>query len=216
MSTSLLPDLSSKIYPYDLDSSYQYSIIDHFDRLPDSILLIVFNKIDDIKALGRCCVVSRRFHGLVPQVDNVVVRVDCVISDDDTSTAVVTDKSRAAGVFANLIRFVFSGIVKPIQTLGKKEVSDGSWISSAFEEPYGPHAFIGFCCALNVLEEFVQSRYDLLVTRWKLSISHRYCAVYFLMEDIGFCFVTLDQHKLQVDAPIFTRPVTRVMQLTTE
>ncbi|OVA19966.1 hypothetical protein BVC80_1447g8 [Macleaya cordata] len=92
--------------------------IDHFDRLPDSLLLIVFNKIGDVKALGRCCVVSRRFHGLVPQIDNVVVRVDCVISDDDASaTATSSDKTR--GVFSNLIRLVFGGIVKPLQALGQ-------------------------------------------------------------------------------------------------
>ncbi|KAL5716286.1 hypothetical protein ACHQM5_018001 [Ranunculus cassubicifolius] len=90
---------------------------DDFDRIPDSLLLIVFNKIGDVKALGRCCVVSRRFHGLVPQVDNVVVRVDCVISDDDSNTAVATtDKTK--GVFTNLVRMVFGGIVKPLQAIG--------------------------------------------------------------------------------------------------
>ncbi|KAJ4965595.1 hypothetical protein NE237_017444 [Protea cynaroides] len=46
--------------------------INHFDSLPNSLLLIVFNKIGDVKALGRCCVITHRFHGLVPQVDNVV------------------------------------------------------------------------------------------------------------------------------------------------
>lgn len=92
--------------------------IDHFDRLPDSLLLLVFNKIADVKALGRCCVVSRRFHTLVPQVENVVVRVDCVISDDDSSSSsAASDKSR--GPFWNLLRLVFGGIAKPIQTLGQ-------------------------------------------------------------------------------------------------
>uniref|UniRef100_A0A3Q7F1Y6 F-box domain-containing protein n=1 Tax=Solanum lycopersicum TaxID=4081 RepID=A0A3Q7F1Y6_SOLLC len=41
--------------------------MDHFDRLPDSILLFIFNKIGDVKALGRCSVVSRRFNSLVPE-----------------------------------------------------------------------------------------------------------------------------------------------------
>ncbi|KAK8495555.1 hypothetical protein V6N13_092975 [Hibiscus sabdariffa] len=93
--------------------------IDHFDRLPDSILLLIFNKIGDVKALGRCCLVSRRFHSLVPQVENVVVRVDCVISDDDCSPSSSSDKSRAAGPFSNLFRLVFGGIVKPLQALGQ-------------------------------------------------------------------------------------------------
>ncbi|KAK9088400.1 hypothetical protein Scep_027482 [Stephania cephalantha] len=96
--------------------------IDHFDRLPDSILLIVFNKIGDVKALGRCCVVSRRFHGLVAQVDNVVVRVDCVVSDDDPSSSSLArlgscDKSRS--VLSNLVRVLLGSIIKPIQALGQ-------------------------------------------------------------------------------------------------
>ncbi|KAL5097026.1 hypothetical protein RYX36_001353 [Vicia faba] len=105
------PSNPNRIYPY-------FPQIDHFDRIPDSLLLLVFNKIGDVKALGRCCVVSRRFHSLVPQVENVVVRVDCVISDDDSnSSATSSDKSR--GPFWNLLRLVFGGIAKPIQTIGQ-------------------------------------------------------------------------------------------------
>ncbi|GER36754.1 F-box family protein [Striga asiatica] len=70
---SIRSDLRGRIFP---------EPIDHFDRLPDSVILLIFNQIGDVKALGRCCVVSRRFHDLVPQVDNVVVRVDCVAPPD--------------------------------------------------------------------------------------------------------------------------------------
>ncbi|KAF9683737.1 hypothetical protein SADUNF_Sadunf04G0045500 [Salix dunnii] len=94
------------------------SKIDHFDRLPDSLLLFVFNKIGDVKALGRCCVVSRRFHSLVPQVDNVVVRVDCVISDDDTSSSSsIKSHSSSSSGFSSIFRLVFGGISKPFQAL---------------------------------------------------------------------------------------------------
>jgi hypothetical protein len=97
------------------------SKIDHFDRLPDSLLLFVFNKIGDVKALGRCCVVSRRFHSLVPQVDNVVVRVDCVISDDDTSSSSSSIKSHSSSSsgFSSIFRLVFGGIYKPFQALSQ-------------------------------------------------------------------------------------------------
>lgn len=112
--SSVRPDLTTKVYPEPSSSDE----IDHFDLLPDSILLLIFNKIGDVKALGRCCVISRRFYTLVPQVENVVVRVDCVISDDDASSASgSSDKSR--GAFSNLFRFVFGGIVKPLQALGQ-------------------------------------------------------------------------------------------------
>ena len=78
-STLLLrPDLSSKIHPkqpkqeqkqekeqeQEQEKDFTFLGIDHSDRFPDSLLLLVFNKIGDVKALGQCCVVSRRFHCL--------------------------------------------------------------------------------------------------------------------------------------------------------
>ncbi|KAI3680918.1 hypothetical protein L6452_35697 [Arctium lappa] len=125
MMSSLLPDLTTKIYPEPPCSSLSVAMaeeedggVDRFDYLPDSLLLLVFNKIGDVKALGRCSAVSKRFQTLVPQVENVVVRVDCVISDDDSSSAsAAADKSR--GSISNLFRIVFGGIVKPIQALGQ-------------------------------------------------------------------------------------------------
>ncbi|KAG8385262.1 hypothetical protein BUALT_Bualt03G0023700 [Buddleja alternifolia] len=114
--SSIRSDLCSKIHP---------EPIDHFDRLPDSIILLIFNKIGDVKALGRCCVVSRRFHSLVSQVDNVVVRVDCVISDEDPSAtssssaaaSSASDKSRHP--ISSLFRLLLSGLFKPLQSLSQ-------------------------------------------------------------------------------------------------
>ncbi|KAJ6396671.1 hypothetical protein OIU77_021658 [Salix suchowensis] len=116
---------TSKIHPEAEETTSclcSSSKIDHFDRLPDSLLLFVFNKIGDVKALGRCCVVSRRFHSLVPQVDNVVVRVDCVISDDDTSSSSSikshsSSSSSSSSGFSSIFRLVFGGISKPFQAL---------------------------------------------------------------------------------------------------
>ncbi|CAO2842176.1 unnamed protein product [Amaranthus hypochondriacus] len=135
--SSLRADLTtSRIFPepmLDYNCEYDSNAIDLFDTIPDSLLLLIFNKIGDVKALGRCCVVSRRFHALVPQVDNVVVRVDCVISDDDSSSAVASaDKSRSS--FSNLFRLIFGNIFKPIQVLsqflGPKRSGPGSVLTT--------------------------------------------------------------------------------------
>ncbi|KAJ8545313.1 hypothetical protein K7X08_017896 [Anisodus acutangulus] len=91
--------------------------IDHFDRLPDPILLLIFNKIGDVKALGCCSVVSRRFHSLVPEVDNVVVRVDCVISDDDSSSSSSGSSNKSRHPISSLFRLVLSGLLKPFQSI---------------------------------------------------------------------------------------------------
>ncbi|PWZ17866.1 F-box protein [Zea mays] len=99
---------------------------DQFDRLPDALLLVIFNRISDVKALGRCSLVSRRFHELVPLVDSVLVRVDCVIPDEPPSSSSSsstpsspTASVRARGVFSQIARIVLGGIVKPIQALGQ-------------------------------------------------------------------------------------------------
>ncbi|KAI6703429.1 hypothetical protein NL676_012565 [Syzygium grande] len=89
---------------------------DHFDRLPDPLLLLVFNRVADVKALGRCGVVSRRFRHLVPQVDTVLVRVDCVISDDESASPALSDKGR--NPLASFFRLLLGNIVKPLQALG--------------------------------------------------------------------------------------------------
>ncbi|CAA7408888.1 unnamed protein product [Spirodela intermedia] len=115
---------------------------DDFDRLPDSVLLLVFNRIGDVKALGRCSVVSRRFHGLVPHVEDVVVRVDCVISDEEQgppggsfSTAATTSASGSShkprGLFSHLARLVLSAIVKPLQAIGQILASPSGGASSS-------------------------------------------------------------------------------------
>ncbi|GMH31066.1 hypothetical protein Nepgr_032909 [Nepenthes gracilis] len=112
-------DLTTNIYPdtYRDNALDGRDNVDHLDRLPESLLLLVFNKIGDVKALGRCCLVSRRFHALVRQVENLVVRVDCVISDDDSSSpSFSADKSHSP--FASLFRVIFGNIFKPLQALG--------------------------------------------------------------------------------------------------
>lgn len=86
---------------------------DHFDRLPDSLLLLIFNKLADIKALGRCCAVSKRFHSLTPLVDNVVVKVDCVISGEDSGL----NARGGRGIISHFVRFVVGTLVKPLQVL---------------------------------------------------------------------------------------------------
>lgn len=85
---------------------------DPFDRLHDFVLLQIFNRVGDIKALGRCSVVSKRFHSMVFLVENVTVKVDCVISGEDNALNV-----KGRGVFGHLVRLFVGSIVKPFQVL---------------------------------------------------------------------------------------------------
>jgi hypothetical protein len=91
---------------------------DQFDRLPDALLLDVFSRIGDVKALGRCALVSRRFHDLVPLVDSVFVRVDCVIADDLPQPS-ADSPARGRGALAHIARLLLGGITRPIRALGQ-------------------------------------------------------------------------------------------------
>ncbi|KAJ0230343.1 F-box protein [Hirschfeldia incana] len=126
MSYLLRSDPVSRIHP-EPQPLEEDDDTDHFDLLPDSLLLLIFDKVSDVKDLGRCSLVSRRFHSLVPFVENVLVRVDCVISDDDSSdedrrfslnTASISDAATGAS-FSALFRLVFAPIFKPFQALGQ-------------------------------------------------------------------------------------------------
>ncbi|KAG6397394.1 hypothetical protein SASPL_143561 [Salvia splendens] len=153
---SIGADLSRKIHP---------RAVDDFDRLPDSLILLIFNIIGDVKHLGRCWVVSRRFHPLVPQVDNVVVRIDCVISDDDpsstsSSSSSAADKSRHP--ISSFFRTFFSGL----QTDARHRSSSTSQSSIRSSTPAG-YVFISpphMCCTF--LDSTAQGGNGREVTTW--------------------------------------------------
>lgn len=56
--------------------------MDGFDQLPDSLILLIFNSVSDIKTLLCCRAVSRRFNSLVPQTESLLLKVDRVVSPD--------------------------------------------------------------------------------------------------------------------------------------
>ncbi|XP_058198604.1 F-box protein AUF2-like [Rhododendron vialii] len=53
----------------------------HFQRLPDDVVVNIFDKLSDIKWLCRCLVVSNRFSSLIPLIQTVSIKtnvVDCL------------------------------------------------------------------------------------------------------------------------------------------
>ncbi|XP_050227675.1 F-box protein AUF2-like [Mercurialis annua] len=65
--------------------------MDGFDRLPDCLILLIFNSVSDIKTLIRCRSVSKRFNYLVPQTETLLLTVDRVISpESDTEPVLFT------------------------------------------------------------------------------------------------------------------------------
>ncbi|KAJ7559559.1 hypothetical protein O6H91_04G091100 [Diphasiastrum complanatum] len=80
---------------------------DYFDFVPDPIVLLIFNKLADVKALGSCSVVSKRFYELALKVENVSVKVDRAIAGE----------GKRKRLLSNLKRIVLGSILKPFQAL---------------------------------------------------------------------------------------------------
>lgn len=95
-------------------SFYSFPLLlqDPFELLPDPLLLCIFNKVHDVKALGRCSAVCKRFNFLVPQVENVVVKVDCVISADESNFSL-----RGKALLTHLCKVLVDSLVKPLHAL---------------------------------------------------------------------------------------------------
>ncbi|CAN6325376.1 unnamed protein product [Urochloa humidicola] len=93
---------------------------DHFDRIPDSLVLIIFNKLADARSLGRCSAVSRRFNALVPLVDDACLRIDRVIPADGCDggadgglLASGVGAPRPRAVLSHLLKAMLQAVLKP-------------------------------------------------------------------------------------------------------
>ncbi|KAI5068896.1 hypothetical protein GOP47_0017241 [Adiantum capillus-veneris] len=83
-----------------------------FELLPDPLLLCIFNRVHDVKALGRCSAVCKRFNTLIPQVEDIVVKVDCMISADESNLSM-----RGSGLLPQLYRVLVGSLVKSLHAL---------------------------------------------------------------------------------------------------
>ena len=92
---------------------------DHFDRVPDSLVLLIFNKVADARSLGRCSAVSRRFNALVPLVDDACLRIDRVIPADAADAG--APRPRAA--LSHLLKSVLLAVLKPFAHCDAKSAS---------------------------------------------------------------------------------------------
>ncbi|KAJ6844181.1 F-box protein-like [Iris pallida] len=99
------------------DPSLQISD-DGFDRIPDSLVLIILNKLADVRSLGRCSSVSRRFNALVPLVHDVYVKFDRVVKvDGDPDDASNSSSRRPRNLFSHFLKLMLFTIFKPFNNL---------------------------------------------------------------------------------------------------
>ncbi|EHA8588583.1 F-box protein [Cocos nucifera] len=91
---------------------------DHFDRIPDSLVLLIFNKLADVRSLGRCSAVSKRFNSLVPLVHDVYVKIDRVVTvDGDPDEALNLCSPKPRNLLSHLLKLMFLTVLKPFHHL---------------------------------------------------------------------------------------------------
>ncbi|XP_062207210.1 F-box protein At4g18380-like isoform X2 [Phragmites australis] len=91
---------------------------DQFDCLPDSLVLLILNKLEDMRSLGRCSAVSKRFNGLVPLVHDVCVRIDRVVAvDGDSDDALNLSSPKPQNIFWHFLKLMLFTIAKPFHDL---------------------------------------------------------------------------------------------------
>ena len=75
---------------------------DRIDGLPDSLVLLILNKLEDVHSLGRCAAVSKRFNDLVPLVHDVYVKIDRVVAvDGDPDDALNLSSPKPRHIFSD-------------------------------------------------------------------------------------------------------------------
>ncbi|KQK10260.1 F-box protein At5g46170 [Brachypodium distachyon] len=92
--------------------------LDQIDCLPDALVLLILNKLEDVRSLGRCSAVSKRFNELVPLVHDVYVKIDRVVTaDGDADDAFNLSSPKARHIFSHFIKLMLFTIVKPFHSM---------------------------------------------------------------------------------------------------
>uniref|UniRef100_J3M8D0 F-box domain-containing protein n=1 Tax=Oryza brachyantha TaxID=4533 RepID=J3M8D0_ORYBR len=88
--------------------------VDQFDRLPDSLVLVILNNVEDVRSLGRCSAVSKRFYGLVPLVHDVYVKIDRVVTvDGDAEDMLNLSAPKPRNILSHFLKMMLFTIIKP-------------------------------------------------------------------------------------------------------
>jgi hypothetical protein len=84
------------------------------DCLPDALVLLILNKLEDVRSLGRCSAVSKRLNGLVPLVHDVYVKIDRVVAvDGDADDALNLSSAKPRHIFSHFLKLMLFTIAKP-------------------------------------------------------------------------------------------------------
>ncbi|XP_006644887.1 F-box protein At4g18380-like [Oryza brachyantha] len=91
---------------------------DQFDCLPDPVVQLILNKLEDVRSLGRCAAVSKRFSALVPLVSDVYLKIDRVLATDgEADDALNLSSAKPQNIISHFFKLMLFTIVKPFHSM---------------------------------------------------------------------------------------------------
>jgi hypothetical protein len=91
---------------------------DQFDCLPDSLVLLILNKLDDVRSLVWCSAVSKRFNALAPHVHDVCVKIDRVVAvDGDLDGPMNLTSPKHRNIVSHFFNLMLFAITKPFHDM---------------------------------------------------------------------------------------------------
>ncbi|KAL7174306.1 hypothetical protein ACSBR2_033548 [Camellia fascicularis] len=112
---------------------------DVFDRLPDAILRLIFNKLHDAESLSRCNLVCKRFASLIPQVDDVYLTVPrkslCRSYDQISKSSCIDCSHRSKSLFKSLIRKLITTPFRCLRRIITLKSSSSSRFDCSYHSP---------------------------------------------------------------------------------
>lgn len=139
--------------------------IDHFDRLPDPILLSIFNKLHDARSLCSSMAVCKRFNNIIPEIDTISLTIPRLLNHHKTPEKLKKSFKNSIGrvIFKNPFRFL-------LQFLNKFNKSCSCGNDDDDQSYYLPHEVLkSFKDVENMKIKLPKSGYDLNsnLLKWK-------------------------------------------------
>lgn len=133
--------------------------IDHFDRLPDPIVLSIFNKLQDARSLCSSMAVCKRFNNIIPEIDTVSLTIPRLNQPKKSQQHKKSFKNSISRVLCkNPLRFLLQWLTKSNKSCSCDDDDQSDYYGYSY---YLPHEVLkSFQDVKNIEIKLPKSSYD--------------------------------------------------------
>ncbi|XP_071730912.1 F-box protein AUF2-like [Rutidosis leptorrhynchoides] len=202
-----------------IEKSHRNNSPPSLDHLPDEIILLIFNKLNDLKTLCFCHLTSKRFSSITLQVTTISFTPPNLnpnhTFDNTTSTSAdVTPPKRIFRSFVNGIVF------KPLHLIRRIIVPSSRPLPPIISSFYGEsfRSAVSFLCKLDLLKSLcvqlpcsihIDNRYSF---RWKVKFGNRIESFMFISSNSirdggGLIYGNIEEDVIESSSELFRKKV---------